>query len=78
MSSQTPQATDNGALHVGRVTEFDDHSGLGVVASDDGDEYPFHCIAIADGTRTIQVGTRVSFDVEFHVKRLEGVNLRPL
>ena len=25
--------------------------------------YPFHCTAIADGTRTIEVGTAVTFEV---------------
>ena len=37
--------------------------GLGVVRSDDGAEYPFHCTAIADGTRTIPVGVTVEFAV---------------
>ncbi len=47
----------------GAVTEFDEQRGLGVVTADDGTPYPFHCTAIADGTRTIAVGTAVSFDV---------------
>jgi cold shock CspA family protein len=47
----------------GAVTEFDEQRGLGVVTAEDGTPYPFHCTAIADGTRTIAVGTTVSFDV---------------
>ena len=47
----------------GTVVEFDDPRGLGVVRSDAGVEYPFHCTAIADGTRTIAVGTPVTFTV---------------
>jgi cold shock CspA family protein len=47
----------------GTVVEFDDPRGLGVVRADDGVEYPFHCTAMADGSRTISVGTDVSFRV---------------
>ncbi len=47
----------------GTVTSFDDDRGLGEVAGDDGTTYPFHCTGIADGTRTIEVGTPVRFDV---------------
>jgi cold shock CspA family protein len=47
----------------GIVESFDDPRGLGVVRSDEGVDYPFHCTAVADGTRTIAVGTPVSFRV---------------
>ena len=47
----------------GSVTSFDAHRGLGEVTADDGTTYPFHCTAIADGTRTIAEGTAVRFDV---------------
>lgn len=47
----------------GTVTEFDDAKGWGTVTADDGTALFFHCTAIADGTRTIGVGTSVSFDV---------------
>ena len=46
----------------GVVAEFDEHVGLGVVRTEEG-EYPFHCTQIADGTRTIEVGAPVRFDV---------------
>jgi CspA family cold shock protein len=46
----------------GTVVEFDEPRGLGTIESD-GTRYPFHCTAIADGTRTIAVGTKVSFEV---------------
>lgn len=46
----------------GTVTEFDEGRGLGTVESG-GRTYPFHCTQIADGTRTIAVGTDVSFEV---------------
>jgi cold shock CspA family protein len=48
----------------GTVASFDDAKGSGTVREDaTGDEHFFHCTAIADGTRTIEVGTAVSFDV---------------
>ncbi len=47
----------------GVVASFDDPRGLGVIQRDDGTEYPFHCTAIADGTRTVAVGAAVSFRV---------------
>ena len=31
--------------------------------ADDGTDYPFHATRIADGTRTIAVGTKVDFEL---------------
>jgi cold shock CspA family protein len=45
----------------GTVTEFDDGRGLGSLVSDDGREWSFHVIEIADGTRTIDIGRSVVF-----------------
>lgn len=51
-------------MPAGVVAEFDEHVGLGVVtSSEDGRRYPFHCTQIADGTRTIDVGAPVAFEV---------------
>ena len=47
----------------GVVSSFDEPRGLGVITATSGDEVPFHCTAIADGTRTISVGERVRFQV---------------
>lgn len=47
----------------GTVTAFDEHRGLGEVTAEDGEVLPFHCTAIADGTRTIAEGTEVTFTV---------------
>jgi cold shock CspA family protein len=47
----------------GVVTAFDEPRGLGEVTADDGVVHAFHCTAIADGSRTIEVGTAVTFDV---------------
>jgi len=46
----------------GIVKTFDEPRGLGTIESD-GAELPFHCTALLDGTRTIQVGTAVTFEV---------------
>jgi cold shock CspA family protein len=63
---------------LGVVTSFDDRAGLGTVTADDGTEYPFQCTQIADGTRTIAVGTPVTFDVRpWHQGRYEAVVIAP-
>lgn len=41
------------------VARFDDARGDGDVLGDDGCHYYFHCVAIADGTRTIEEAARV-------------------
>lgn len=46
----------------GEVASFDEARGLGTIKVA-GDELPFHCTAIADGTRTISVGERVRFQI---------------
>ena len=61
----------------GRVVDFDEHVGLGHVRADDGRELLFHCVEIADGTRTIPVGQDVEFDLLRKFGRDEAVNLRP-
>ena len=45
----------------GTVSAFDEPVGLGTVTTVDGVDYPFHCTQIADGSRTIAVGTPVIF-----------------
>jgi CspA family cold shock protein len=47
----------------GKVATFDEARGVGEVAADDGTSYAFHCTQIADGTRTIAVGTAVTFEI---------------
>lgn len=47
----------------GTVTTFDDPAGFGTVTADEGVEHFFHCTAIADGSRQIDVGARVRFTV---------------
>ena len=47
----------------GQVSEFDEAVGLGLVTTAAGESFPFHCTRIADGSRTIAVGTEVTFSV---------------
>jgi cold shock CspA family protein len=47
----------------GKVRSFDERRGLGEIEGDDRTTFPFHCTAIADGTRRIAPGIPVEFDV---------------
>jgi CspA family cold shock protein len=59
----------------GSVVEFDPDAGLGTVRADDGADYLFHCVEIADGTRSIEVGTRVRFEVVAKLGRYEAARI---
>jgi cold shock CspA family protein len=62
----------------GRVVAFDEHVGLGEIEADDGRRYPFHCTRIAGGTRAIDVGARVAFEIEpGHLGRWEATAVTP-
>lgn len=61
----------------GTVTEFDEHVGLGTVTGADGTDYLFHCIEIADGSRTIAIGTEVAFSTMTKFGRVEAADLTP-
>jgi len=56
-------------LRLGRVVDYDERRGLGTVAADpmpgagDPGPLPFHCTAIADGSRSIEPGLAVAFSV---------------
>ena len=64
--------------HHGRVASFDQARGLGEVRADDGTAFGFHATAIADGSRTIAVGTEVRFTVApGHRGRYEARSLAP-
>lgn len=52
------------ALLSGTVASFDEAAGLGTIEGDGPAPIPFHCTAIADGSRTIEVGTPVVFGLE--------------
>ena len=62
----------------GVVTAFDDPRGIGIIRRDDGTDYPFHCTAVIDGSRTIEVGATVAFAVApGRMGRWEAVAVTP-
>jgi hypothetical protein len=64
---------------IGNVAEFDDPRGLGTLEYGPGLRLGFHCTAITDGTRQIEVGTVVAFTVGAgRLGRLEARSVRPL
>jgi cold shock CspA family protein len=66
------------ATSSGSVVAFDEQGGHGLVRSDDGREWFFHCTQIADGSRTIAVGAAVAFEVVAGPTRgWEAVAVRP-
>jgi cold shock CspA family protein len=67
---------DRGTGRHGVVTAFDEAAGLGTITDANGVDHPFHCIEIADGSRSIEVGTEVSFDVLAKFGRWEAANVR--
>ena len=60
----------------GVVTEFDEHVGLGVVRAENGETYMFHCVEIGDGSRSIETGIRVRFDVRWKFSNPEAFSVR--
>ena len=61
--------------HAGRVVSFDEYVGLGEIESSDGGRYPFHCIELADGSRTINPGAAVQFSVLCKLGRYEAATI---
>ncbi|MEQ1787001.1 MAG: hypothetical protein ABL966_08105 [Acidimicrobiales bacterium] len=46
----------------GTVSAFDEPRGLGEIEGE-GVSYPFHCTALLDGSRAVEVGTPVAFEL---------------
>ena len=65
-----------GVARTGTVDSFSTETGLGAIHAEDGSVYQFHCIEIADGTREIEAGTQVSFEVLAKLGRYEASNVR--
>jgi hypothetical protein len=66
VTSPAPAYPGGSGVFWGEVVEFDPGVGLGAVLTDadrsaERRRHPFHCTRIAGGSRTIDVGTRVSF-----------------
>ena len=70
---------DPGPARQGTVERFDDDAGLGELSTPEGERYPFHCTAITDGSRTIEVGRTVAFVIGAGGPgRWEARSVRPL
>jgi cold shock CspA family protein len=66
-----------GCVVEGRVAEFDEERGIGWVEAG-GERWFFHCTQIADGSRTVAVGTPVTFEVRpGHRGTWEAVQVAP-
>lgn len=50
-------------IGTGVVDSFDSEQGLGWIVDDRGRRWLFHCTAIFDGTRTIEPGASVRFEL---------------
>ena len=62
----------------GTVTEFDATRGWGAVTGEDGRRAEFHCTQIADGSRSIVVGTAVRYRLApGHLGRWEAASITP-
>jgi cold shock CspA family protein len=62
----------------GTVVEFDEEKGFGTVRGDDGVDHFFHCTAITDGSRRIDAGAPVRFEVVAgHLGRWEATAVSP-
>jgi CspA family cold shock protein len=70
-------SAEPGAARTGEVSSFDAQVGLGEVRAADGTVYPFHCIAIVDGTRAIEIGAAVTFELLAKMGRYEATGIRP-
>jgi cold shock CspA family protein len=62
----------------GLVEAFDEHRGDGLIRGEDSEGFYFHCVNIADGSRTIAVGERVSAQRSVgHLGRDEATEIVP-
>jgi len=62
----------------GRISSFSPNRGDGMFSSAEGDFY-FHCVVIADGSRTIDIGIEAQATRAVgHLGRDEVANVKPL
>lgn len=74
-----PAEADGTEVYLAVVATFDDPMGVGELDLGDGRVVPFHCTAIADGSRTIVTGTAVACSlVTAHHGRVEAAAIVPV
>jgi len=67
----------------GTVVSFDERRGLGEILDDSGEVLGFHCVEIHDQSRSIEPGTRVTFELvpgahgRFEAARILKVGMFP-
>lgn len=60
----------------GVVSAFGEREGLGEITDESGRVWPFHCVEISDGSRTITVGAKVEFEALAKLGRFEAARIR--
>ena len=74
----SPEGSGGAERATGVVADFDEERGIGEIEDEQGKRVFFHCVAIADGTRTIPTGTNVTYAVRAgHLGRWEAADIRP-
>lgn len=71
-----PRSEDAPESMTGVVDSFDAHRGLGRIVCTSGESLMFHCVEIADGTRSIEIGTPVEFERRMKFSRPEAFSVR--
>jgi CspA family cold shock protein len=67
-----------GTVLAGVVSAFGEHEGLGEITDTTGRVWPFHCVEILDGSRSIALGANVEFDALAKLGRFEAARIRPV
>lgn len=65
-------------MRSGIVSAFGEREGLGEITDASGRVWPFHCVEILDGSRTIAVGAAVVFEPLAKLGRYEASRVRPV
>jgi len=63
-------------MESGVVSAFGERKGLGEITDDAGRVWPFHCVEILDGSRSIAVGAKVEFEPLAKLGRFEACRIR--
>ena len=66
------------SVRSGVVSAFDDHAGAGIVTDGaTGEQWYVHCTRLANGDRSIAVGTAVTYRTELGPTGQEAVSVAP-
>ena len=63
----------------GTVLDFDEDAGMGTIRTEEGRELFFHCTQLVDGSRLVEPGSPVRFDVVAgHLGKWEAARVEKL